>query len=84
MKGKTFFTFIYDLYTPQLQKKAVLSHVSLLQFEAICEIAHNIVKNKWFVLDVDIRHKLKKKNRVISVLANKKANSSKKVESHKK
>ncbi len=75
------FLYLFTICTPpKLQKKAVLSHVSLIQLEAICEIAHNITKIKvWCWMWISDIHKLMKKNMVISILANKKANSSKKV-----
>ncbi len=45
-QAKPFLLFLFYLYTPQVQKKAVLSHISILQLEAICEIAYNIHSNK--------------------------------------
>ncbi len=62
-----------------MQKKAILSHISVLQLEAICEIAYNIRSNKNLVLDDEAKRGIRKKNRLISALANKKFNSSEKV-----
>ncbi len=75
-RAKPFLLFLYDLYTPQVQKKAVLSHISVLQLEAICEIAYNIHTNKNLLLEDKGNDQIKKKNRLISALANKKLNSS--------
>ncbi len=66
------------MYTPQLQKKAVLSHISVLQLEIICEIAYNIQNNKNLDVKEDTKHEIKKKNKLISALANKKLNSNEK------
>ncbi len=76
-RAKPFLLFLFDLYNPQVQKKAVLSHISILQLGVICEIAYNIHSNKNLVLQAKCG--IRKKNRLISALAKKKMNSSEKV-----
>ncbi len=62
---KPFLLLIFDLYTPQFQKKAVLSHVSVSQLEAICEIVYNIITHKDLILEEMAKKQITKKKRFL-------------------